>query len=164
MPDQDMRKAVAREIMATELITLHPDQPIVEAVDTLITNKISGAPVLDGEGTLVGVISEKDCLSLIVQESDNQPTGTLVKHFMSTNVMTIEADEDVITIAGRFLANPYRRLPVLEGGKLVGQVSRRDALKTIHEARKEVTRRMQKQERGSVTHPDSYEPPDLSSG
>lgn len=162
MTTPDLRKALAREIMAKQLITLRPDQSIIEAVDVLLSNRISGAPVLDAGGALVGVLSEKDCLSLIVDEANNQPVGTLVEHFMTKDVQTIRDDEDVITIAGRFLANPYRRLPVLDAsGSLVGQVSRRDALGAIHEARKEQTRKMDK---GSVTHPDGYAGADLSNG
>ena len=128
------RLPVVREFMATKLKTLTPDVPILEAVRFLLDNKISGAPVVDGDGTLVGILSEKDCLGLVARGVDNEPPEGAVGDFMTSDVMTVPSKMDIYYCAGLFLKNVYRRLPVVDGGKLVGQVSRRDVLRAMQSA------------------------------
>ena len=119
--------------MATELKTLTPDTPILEAVDFLLNGRISGAPVLDDTGALVGIISEKDCLRLVARGVDNDIPAGVVGDFMTTEVQTVPPSMDIYYCAGLFLKNVYRRLPVVEDGRLVGQVSRRDLLRAMRE-------------------------------
>lgn len=124
---------LVREYMATELLCLAPDRDIYDAVDFLLEHRISGAPVVDDAGLLVGVLSEKDCLKLLASgASHERPTGT-VTDFMTRDVTTIPSSMDVYFAAGLFLKHVYRRLPVVDHGKLVGQISRRDILKAISE-------------------------------
>lgn len=119
--------------MTTKLITFTPDIDIREATRTLLKNNISGAPVVDKDGKLIGVLSERDCILLILDGEYNQvPTGSgTVEDYMSTNLKTIDADKTVLDAAYEFVNTPYRRFPVLDEGKLVGQISRRDILKAI---------------------------------
>lgn len=120
---------LVRDVMATKLHTLQPEMSLVQAIAVLLKYKISGAPVVDEAHQLVGIISEKDCLRLFVNEAFyDQATEARVADYMSTSIQTIEADADVFKAAQVFLENSFRRLPVLEEGKLVGQVSRRDIL------------------------------------
>jgi CBS domain-containing protein len=117
--------------MATNLITFKPDQDISEVIDIMLDKKISGAPVLNEAGELIGMLSEKDCLKLMIHSAyhmDPMSRGK-VKEYMTTNVRTVTADKDVLDIANEFLNSNYRRFPVLQNGKLVGQVSRRDILR-----------------------------------
>jgi CBS domain-containing protein len=119
------------DFMTTDLWILAPDVNIYEAVDFLIKHGISGAPVVDGQGKLAGVITEKDCLSLLAKGANHQrPDGT-VEEFMTREVHTIPPRMDIYFAAGLFLAKPYRRFPVVEGERLVGIISRRDVLKAI---------------------------------
>lgn len=117
--------------MATDLITFKPDQDISEVIETMIKNEISGAPVLNENGELIGIITEKDCLKTLIDVAyHNQPLSKgKVKDYMSSNPRTVSVDSDVLDVADAFLNSHFRRFPVVKDGKLIGQVSRRDILK-----------------------------------
>jgi len=129
-----------RDYMSTKLITFTPDEDITEAIKTLLNNKISGAPVVDKTGKLVGMLSEKDCIRLLVDGPYNQiPTGDgQVKDYMSKNIKTLVHTSSIMDAAYEFVNCSYRRFPVLEGKKLVGQISRRDVLRAIDQRRPNV--------------------------
>lgn len=121
--------------MAKDLITFRPEQDIYEAIDLILKHKISGAPVLDSRGQLVGLLSEKDCLRVMISSAyHNEPIGVRrVSDYMTVNVVTISPDKDVLDVANLFLGSNYRRFPVVENGKLLGQVSRRDILRAAND-------------------------------
>jgi len=121
----------ASDAMTSKLITFHPEMKIDEAVDILVKHKISGAPVLDDDGIHVGMLSEKDCLKLMMNELYHELPNNLVKNYMSEIIHSVEADMDIFSVAQIFIETPYRRLPVYNKGKLVGQISRRDCLKAM---------------------------------
>lgn len=121
----------AANIMTKKLITFTPETQVLNAIDTLISYRISGAPVLDDEGNLVGMLSEIDCMETFVQSAYHNEIGGLVKDFMSTEVKSISSSMGIVDLAEYFLETHFRRLPVVDNGKLVGQVSRRDVLRTI---------------------------------
>lgn len=128
-----MRTVPVTKFMATQLITFTPDMDIRDAMKTILKNKISGAPVLSHDGDLVGMLSEKDCIQLIVDGMYNEwPQGKgTVGDFMTHDLTTISASKTIIDAALVFTTTPIRRLPVVENGKLVGQISRRDILTAI---------------------------------
>lgn len=119
------------------LVTFSPDQSIYEVIEIIIDRKISGAPVLDEYRKLVGIISEKDCLRIIVDEAyHNQPLPSrTVGDYMTRAIKTLTPDSDIVTAANEFLSTPVRRMPVVENGVLLGQVSRRDILKAARNIR-----------------------------
>ncbi|HMP73556.1 MAG TPA: CBS domain-containing protein [Kiritimatiellia bacterium] len=120
---------LVRSVMTTSLHTLKPDMPIFAAIHLLLKQRISGAPVLDDGGNLVGMLSEKDCLRAFVNGAFfSQSAGAQVSDYMIKDIQTLDADDDIFKAASLFLNHSYRRLPVLDDGKLVGQVSRRDIL------------------------------------
>lgn len=129
----------ARDIMTPSVITISPETEIHEAIAVLVGRKISGAPVVDGKGDLVGVLSGKDCLRVLAGDSFFDDLGGQVREFMTAEVDTITPDTDIFSIAGRFLHNPYRRLPVCKGPKVVGIVSRGDVLEGIQQMQKQLT-------------------------
>lgn len=118
-------------VRASDLITFKPDQSIEEVIDIIIAKGISGAPVLDNAKKLVGIISEKDCLRIIVDQAYyNLPSSSRkVSDYMTAKVKTIESGCDTVAAANEFLNSPVRRLPVVENGVLIGQISRRDILR-----------------------------------
>jgi len=126
----------ARDLMATNLLTFTPDQDIHDAIDQLLSRRVSGGPVIEN-GRLVGILSEKDCLNLVVQSAAHQhPVGRTVGSFMRSEVVTITPDTDLLTIGALFLRNAFRRMPVVnDRGQVVGQVSRRDVLRGIQKAK-----------------------------
>ena len=120
-----------RDYMTTKLITFKPNQTVEEVIDTLIKNKISGGPVINEKNELVGIISEGDCIKQISESRYyNMPldNNTVDKH-MVKNVETIDAELDVFDAAKKFLDAKRRRFPIVENGKLVGQISQKDILK-----------------------------------
>ncbi len=118
------------DYMAKDLITFKPNMDIREAMQIMLEKRISGAPVLDDHHNLVGMLSEKDCLHVIIESNyDNYPVSGMVRDYMSRSITTIPADTDVLDVANMFLNSQYRRYPVVHNGKLIGQISRRDVMR-----------------------------------
>lgn len=119
------------DYMTRNLITFRPDQPVLEVMNTLIKHKISGGPVVNDKGELVGIISEGDCMKQISESRYyNQPMDNItVEKHMATDVETIDGDLNVFDAAQRFINSKRRRFPIVEDGKLVGQISQKDVLK-----------------------------------
>jgi CBS domain-containing protein len=120
-----------RDYMTADVHVLAPSTPIREAVDLLVQKRISGAPVLDESEQLIGVLTEQDCLSLVVKGRDHKPADGVVADFMTRNVESVPPSMDIYFAAGLFLSKPYRRYPVVEHGRLVGVISRHDVLKAV---------------------------------
>jgi len=119
--------------MSTNLVTFRPEDSIDHVLDLLTKRKISGAPVLDAQGNLVGIISEVDCLKEIIKgKYSNTPTfpGTVGEH-MTKNVMTLSPDLSLFDAAQKFLDNKIRRFPVMKDGRLVGQISLSDVIRAF---------------------------------
>ena len=124
---------IVRDHMDTVVPTLTPDTGMTAAVDFLLDKHVTGAPVVNAEGALVGIITEKDCLRLVATGDAGAlpPRGT-VRDFMTTDVTQVAPDMNIYFVAGLFLKAHYRRLPVVEKGKLVGAITRFDILRVIH--------------------------------
>jgi CBS domain-containing protein len=121
-----------KDVMTRSLITFHTDTQVKDAIEILIRKKISGAPVVDAAGKLVGMFSEKDGLKVFIRDAYvGQPLGT-VGEVMSSRPEYIDEDVDVFRAAEIFILNHFRRLPVLDSHKyLVGLVSRKDILSAL---------------------------------
>ena len=119
----------------SNIITFKPDQPIQDVISIIINKKIAGAPVLDDQHHLVGIISEKDCLRLIVDQAYyNMPAETRrVYDYMTVNVQTLSPKTTIVEAAFEFLNSPIRRFPIVENGMLIGQVSRRHILRAAQD-------------------------------
>lgn len=116
------------DIMSRNLIVFTPNQSIHEVMRKFIKHRISGGPVVDEAGNLIGVISEADCMKEISDSRYfNMPIlDKTVAHFMTSPVDTIEASKTVFEAASKFFKTSRRRFPVLDKKQLVGQVSRKD--------------------------------------
>ena len=122
------------DYMSRKLITFKPEQHMDEVVNSLLKNRISGAPVVNDEGELIGVISEGDCMKEVVRgKYNNMPTlsGTVADH-MSTNVISTSPETNIFDMANKFLELRIRRFPVVDLGKLVGQISQKDVMRAVH--------------------------------
>ncbi|MGH8455856.1 MAG: CBS domain-containing protein [Stenotrophobium sp.] len=123
----------AKDYMSTELVTFTPDMEVMTAINTLVKHRLSGAPVLDAKGHMVGLLSERDCLKVALTAGYEGVPGGVVSEYMTHSAATVEADTSLLEIASRFLDSPYKRFPVMKNGKLVGQISRSDVLRAINE-------------------------------
>lgn len=124
------RLPLVSEYMDTEVPTLSPDTPLLDAVDFLLNSHVTGAPVLDN-GELVGIFTEKDAMRLLAAGANAEaPVGT-VADFMTRKVETIPSSMDIYFAAGLFLRSPFRRFPVVDDGRLVGAITRFDILRAI---------------------------------
>lgn len=113
-----------------QMITFTPDQNVYEAIAIILKERISGAPVVDEHLHLVGNLSEKDCLKIIVDKAhDKVPIESKkVSDYMATKVYTFTPDTNVVDATIEFLNSPIRRYAVVKDGVLIGQVSRREIL------------------------------------
>lgn len=135
MPHRNIQHVpTAGEIMTRDLVTFSPDTEIFQAIRDLLKHEISGGPVVDDRGQLVGMLSELDCLRILSAGefySDDHREEGHVRDYMSQGCRTVEPGVDIYALAQYFQTHAVRRLPVLEGNALIGQVSRRDVLKAM---------------------------------
>ena len=140
--DAGMYINLAREIMTCELVTLSPDVDVFDAIDHILSKRISGAPVLDERGKFQGIFSEKTAMQVLMSAAYDQFPGTNVGAYMNTDRNRIISENaSVLDVAHKFQETPYRRLPVLKGDSLAGQISRRDVLRAEHRIAKEAVRK-----------------------
>ena len=127
-----MPKTVAiKDYMSASLVSFRPDMDILKAISLLVQHRISGGPVLDRQGNLVGELSEKDCLKVALQSSYHSESAGTVSEYMHTEIKTVDANTNIADIAGMFVRDGYRRYPVMKDNRLVGQISRHDVLRAL---------------------------------
>jgi CBS domain-containing protein len=125
-------KPTVRSYMDRETHALSVDDDILAAVGRLIDEGVTGAPVVDEQGNVAGVLSEYDCLRLLAEGSGGERASGSVRDFMSTEFTAVPSTMDVYYVAGMFLADPaHRRFVVIDGGRLVGVVTRKDILRAV---------------------------------
>jgi CBS domain-containing protein len=112
----------AKEIMTRDIITVAPDLTVRKLAMTLVKNQISGAPVAGKNGKILGIVSEADIVA---------KKGKDVKAIMSKKVISVVEDTPVEEIAQLMTKHKIKRLPVMNGGKVVGIVSRADIVNAI---------------------------------
>jgi len=120
-----------RDIMTRNIISLNPKTKVLEAIDILVNNRISGAPVLDDNGVLQGIISEKDLMVPLEFFSNRKEAESCVEEFMAKDVITFPEDTSIEEIMKALVVNNIKRVPIIKDNKVVGIVSRRDILKYI---------------------------------
>ena len=120
-----------KDYMSASLVTFTTEMDVMNAIDVLVKHRISGAPVVDERGNLVGLLSEKDCMKVAVQAGYFEELAGLVKDYMTHNVITVESEANILEVAKLFMEKGPRRYPVVEDNRLVGQISRRDVLKAL---------------------------------
>jgi predicted transcriptional regulator len=124
-------KATARDIMATDVYAARKTDRILYVTKQLCTRGFSGAPVIDEKRRLIGMLSEKDCIDSFLSTVYHNRPLPFVGDIMTHNVITVEEDADLLSLAYLFVNKSLRRVPVVREGILVGQISRRDLLKRV---------------------------------
>lgn len=118
----------AGSIMTAKLATVRPDTSIGEAIELLLEQSISGLPVTDEEGRLVGVITE---FALLAVAYDKRVAHHKVSQHMTRDVIAVDANDLISRVADLCIVHRVRRVPVLEDGRLVGVIARRDVLRAL---------------------------------
>ena len=126
----------ARELMASPAFTLRCESELLEAIDQLITHGLPAAPVIDQQGKLCGMLTEKDCLRLLSSLTyDPEPGTGTVERYQSPITGVCEPGMDLFRVAELFLAGNFPVLPVVEEERLVGTISRAAMLRGIQRLR-----------------------------
>jgi CBS domain-containing protein len=127
---------LVKDYMARTLITFKPEMDVLDAVHELVQKRIAGAPVVDDEGNLVGMLSEFDCMKIALNAGYHGDWGGPVSDFMTIDTKTVDVEMNIIDLAQVFIETRYRRFPVMHRNRLVGQISRRDALRALEQIAK----------------------------
>ena len=114
-----------------KLVKLAPHTEVMSAINQLVKHHISGAPVVDGDGQLVGMLSEMDCMQVGLIAAEDSCVAGPVSQFMKSNVVSVSPEDSLTQLAQLFFTKNFRRYPVIDNGRLVGQISRSDVLKAI---------------------------------
>lgn len=122
-----------RDYMTRRVVSFTRDTEVLKALHQMHEHDISSAPVLDADGTLIGMLSDRDCIRGVLQGTYHSEFGGLVGDFMAEKVETVGPDEGLIDAARRLVELPHRLYPVLAGGDLVGVISRRDFISALSE-------------------------------
>ena len=125
------KPSLVKDYMAQTLVTFKPETDVLDAVHALVKHRIAGAPVLDDAGSIVGVLSELDCMRVVLHAGSHSQMGGPVADYMSSDVKTVNASMSIFDLAQLFIDSPYRRFPVTDQNRLVGQISRRDVLRAL---------------------------------
>ena len=126
-----LKTASVKDYMSANLVTFTPDTDMQEAICHLVKKGISGAPVVDNIGDLVGMLTEKDCMKIALTASYYAESAGKVGDYMHPVVKTVDANASIVEVATLFIQEGYRRYPVVEDNRLVGQISRHDVLKAL---------------------------------
>lgn len=147
-----------RDVMTTDPITVGPEAPFKEVVSLLVEHRVGGLPVVDDDGTLLGIVTETDLITKEAYGDKRQgpmavvgavlagrdhawlkkAAGLEAAKVMTSRVVTADPAEDVHVAARRLLEHRVGRLPVVEGGRLVGIVSRSDLLRPFQRSDDEI--------------------------
>ncbi|WP_299617914.1 CBS domain-containing protein [uncultured Tenacibaculum sp.] len=129
---KEVEPILVSDYMTKNLITFSKSQSLEDVIETLVKNRISGGPVVNDQNELIGIISEGDCIKHISESRYyNLPVDkdNTVEKAMVREVETIDGNMNIFDAANQFLKSKRRRFPILENGKLVGQISQKDILK-----------------------------------
>ena len=126
-----LRSVLVKDHMTKNVVTLSPNMEIIHATQFLIAHNISGAPVLDEHGRLVGILTERDCMRVAMQAGYHGEPGGLVSDYMSAEPESVTPDDTILALAEKFINGRFHRYPVVDKGRLVGLISRRDVMRAM---------------------------------
>jgi CBS domain-containing protein len=126
-----LRSVLVKDYMSTDLVTLNSEMEIQQAVYKLIMHDKAGAPVLDEHGRLVGILTDRDCMKVAMQGGYHGTPAGLVKDYMSSQPQWVGPEQSILTLADMFINSRFHRYPVVDNGRLVGMISRRDVMRAM---------------------------------
>lgn len=121
-----------KDYMSVNKCTFTPDMDVLRAIHKMLESRISGAPVIDEHGNMIGFLSEKDCMQVALNAAYQQDGAAgRVSEFMTNTVDTLDVDTPIIEVAERFLKGSYKRFPVVMDNRLVGTITRQNVLRAL---------------------------------
>ena len=131
------KQPTVKEIMQKVFLKFEPETPLKNAVNILGRKRLFGACVVDQDDRVLGVLSEKECLKLYTQAfKENNPEhieNKTVFDILRPEFKTVSGEMNLFDVAQIFLQNEFRRMPVVDEGKLIGQITRRDIVRAIQD-------------------------------
>jgi CBS domain-containing protein len=148
-----------RDVMSTTYFTLPPDMDVFEAIDLLARKQANGAPVVDADHNLIGILTEKDCIRLLSRATYGTTISGTVREFMSEVKLAVDANMDLFSVAQEFLQSNFPALPVMESGRLVGRVTRQGMLRGILQLQRSIQshQRREDHQRDNIRNPSSID-------
>lgn len=126
-----LAKITVADYMTKHVVTVTKDTNVLEGIKKLLSHKITCAPVVDAQGHLVGLFSEKDCIKVFLESVYNQGMAGKISDFMTSTVISVDADSSIVELAEKFENSSVRSFPVFDDGKFVGIISRTDVLRAL---------------------------------
>ncbi|MDD1607052.1 MAG: CBS domain-containing protein [Methylococcaceae bacterium] len=126
-----LAKITVADYMTKKVVTLTKETLVIDAVKKLLDHKITCAPVVDAQGHLLGVFSEKDSIKVFLKSVYNQDMGGKVGDYMTAGVISVDADASIVELAEKFDQSSVRSFPVFDDGQFAGIISRTDVLKAL---------------------------------
>ncbi len=127
-----LRSVELKDYMLPSPVKVKADVDLCDAVELILEYKISGLCVVDDENHLLGILSEMDCLKAILSAMYNEETSVgPVSGYMTKDVYSVSPHADIVDVAQDMLTRRFRRCPVVQDGKLVGQVTCRQLLRAV---------------------------------
>ena len=121
----------AKDIMTSKVTTVHEYANVIDVIRLLVERNVTGVPVVDDADRLLGMVTEKDILMLLLY--DPNVKGKTATDLMTTEIVHFDEDENLMTIFESLVQRNFRRVPILSDGRLVGIISRRDIIKFVSE-------------------------------
>lgn len=126
-----LAKITVADYMTQKIVTLTKETSVIDAVKKLLDHKITCAPVVDEQGRLIGLFSEKDSIKVFLDSVYNQSMGGKVADHMTINTISVNADSSIVELAEKFDHSSVRSFPVFDDGLFVGIISRTDVLRAL---------------------------------
>ena len=127
------RSMQIHDYMQKDFLALDSEMDVLRATQMLIKADISGAPVLDKHGRLVGILTERDCMQVALQGYYHGEPGGKVSRHMSPDPEHVSPDKSILTLADMFINGRFQRYPVVDNGRLVGVIARWDIMRALAE-------------------------------
>jgi len=124
-------KVKVKDYMTTKFVTLKTDMDVIEAIKLLMHRRITGAPVTDPQGNVVGMFHEVNAMRVVLDSTYNQNFGGKVEEYMSREIPAIDAGTSIVDAAEKFSKTTERNFPVMADTDLVGVISRVDVLRAL---------------------------------
>ena len=128
-----MHSILVRDYMQAAPVSFQADTNLLQVVDQLLAAKVSGAPVIDSEKRVIGFISEQDCIKEILQGAFYCEDPPVAAKVMSTQVLSFGPDASIVEVAQIIIEQRPKNYPVIDNGKLVGMITRREVLMALLE-------------------------------